>query len=178
MSRSAPASIPDVRSGRTSRLLLASLLLLAVVRLGSLGLYPLMDMTEARYADIARRMAQSGDWVTLSLDDMRTFWGKPALSFWATAASLQLFGVNAWAARLPHYLMGVAVAAIAWQHAAVRSRRLAWHAVALLAGSGRLRTMPDRRRDRSCCNARTLTVARSKWCDELMTNHQRTSSPT
>ena len=70
--------LPD----RTSRLLLAALALLALARLASLAFYPLMDMTEARYADIARRMAESGDWVTLWLDDMRPFWGKPALSFW------------------------------------------------------------------------------------------------
>ena len=133
-----PSVFPDEtgrQSSRTSRLLLAALLLLALVRLGSLAWYPLMDMTEARYADIARRMAQSGDWVTLWLDDTRPFWGKPALSFWATAAGLKLFGVSAWAARLPHYLMGVGVAAVVWQHADTQSRRAAWHAVALLAGS-------------------------------------------
>ena len=120
---------------RTSRLLLAALLLLALARLLSLAFYPLMDMTEARYADIARRMAESGDWVSLSLDQMRTFWGKPALSFWATAAGLKLFGVNAWAARFPHYLMGIGVAALVWCHGAEHGRRLGWHAVALLAGS-------------------------------------------
>jgi 4-amino-4-deoxy-L-arabinose transferase-like glycosyltransferase len=126
---------PDRPIDRTSRLLLAALLLLALARLASLAFYPLMDMTEARYADIARRMAQSGDWVTLSLDDMRTFWGKPALSFWATAAGIKLFGVNAWAARVPHFLMGLGVAALVWVQAGEQSRRLAWHAVALLAGS-------------------------------------------
>ena len=125
----------ELPTHRTSRLLLAALLLLALARLASLAFYPLMDMTEARYADIGRRMAESGDWVTLSLDDMRTFWGKPALSFWATAAGLKLFGVNAWAARFPHFLMGIGVAALVWWHAAGQSRRLAWHAVALLAGS-------------------------------------------
>lgn len=126
---------PELPTDRTSRLLLASLLLLALTRLVSLAFYPLMDMTEARYADIARRMAESGDWVTLSLADMRTFWGKPALSFWATAAGLKLFGVNAWGARFPHYLMGLAVAALVWFHGREQSRRSAWHAVALLAGS-------------------------------------------
>lgn len=126
-----PASPTD----RASPLLLAALLLLALARLASLAGYPLMDMTEARYADIARRMADSGDWVTLSLDDMRTFWGKPALSFWATAAGLKLFGVNAWAARFPHFLLGVAVAGLVWWHGREQSRRLAWHAGALLAGS-------------------------------------------
>jgi 4-amino-4-deoxy-L-arabinose transferase-like glycosyltransferase len=128
-------SPPDRPIDRTSRLLLAALLLLALARLVSLAFYPLMDMTEARYADIARRMAQSGDWVTLALDDMRTFWGKPALSFWATAAGIKLFGVNAWAARAPHFLLGLGVAALVWWQARGQSARLAWHAVALLAGS-------------------------------------------
>ena len=130
-----PTMPPEPPIDRTSRLLLAALLLLAVARLVSLAFYPLMDMTEARYADIARRMVASGDWITLSLDEMRTFWGKPALSFWATAAGLKLFGVNAWAARVPHFLMGLAVAATVWLHASGQARRLAWHAVALLAGS-------------------------------------------
>jgi 4-amino-4-deoxy-L-arabinose transferase-like glycosyltransferase len=125
----------ELSTDRTSRLLLAALLLLALARLLSLAFYPLMDMTESRYADIARRMAASGDWITLSLDEMRTFWGKPALSFWATAAGLKLFGVSAWAARVPHFLMGLGVAALVWRHGREQSRRLAWHAVALLAGS-------------------------------------------
>ena len=126
---------PTLSSDRTSRLLLAALGLLALARLLSLAWYPLMDMTEARYADIARRMAHNGDWITLWLDDMRPFWGKPALSFWSTAIGLKLFGVNAWGARLPHYLMGGCVAALVWWQGRGYSRRLAWHAVALLAGS-------------------------------------------
>ena len=126
---------PEPSTDRTSRLLLAALLLLGLTRLASLAFYPLMDMTEARYADIARRMAESGDWVTLTLVDTRAFWGKPALSFWATAAGIKLFGVNAWAARMPHFLMGLGVAAVVWAHAREQSRRLAWQAVALLAGS-------------------------------------------
>ena len=125
----------DPAIDRTSRLLLAALLLLGLTRLASLAFYPLMDMTEARYADIARRMAESGDWVTLTLVDTRAFWGKPALSFWATAVGIKLFGVNAWAARMPHFLLGLGVAAVVWSHARDQSRRLAWQAVALLAGS-------------------------------------------
>ena len=36
----------------------------AIARLVSLGFYPVMDKTEARYAEIARKMAELGDWVT------------------------------------------------------------------------------------------------------------------
>ncbi len=126
---------PELERDRTSRLLLVAICLLALARLASFAFYPLMDMTEARYADIARRMAQSGDWVTPWLDDMRPFWSKPALSFWATAIGLKLLGVNAMGARLPHYLMGIGVVALVWLQGRDQSRRLAWHAVALLAGS-------------------------------------------
>ncbi|MFC5499167.1 ArnT family glycosyltransferase [Caenimonas terrae] len=127
--------LPDRPIDRTSRLLLAALLLLGLTRLLSLAFYPLMDMTEARYADIARRMAASGDWVTPTLVDLRAFWGKPALSFWATASGIKLFGATAWAARMPHFLMGVGVAVLVWFHGREHSSRLAWQAVALLAGS-------------------------------------------
>ena len=40
-----------------------ALALLLGLRLASLGLYPLMDNTEARYADIAQVMFARGDWI-------------------------------------------------------------------------------------------------------------------
>jgi 4-amino-4-deoxy-L-arabinose transferase-like glycosyltransferase len=108
---------------------------LLLVRLGSLALYPLMDNTEARYADIARRMLVSGDWVTLWFSDSQPFWGKPPLSIWVTALSFKVFGVNEFAARLPHLMIGVAVAGLVWWHARRISSRAAWHATAWLGAS-------------------------------------------
>lgn len=104
-------------------------------RLVSLGLYPLMDNTEARYAEIARVMAASGDWITPWFDTGVPFWGKPPLSFWTTAASFKLFGVNEFAARLPHLLAALAVGWLVWGWAAQRARQEALTAIALLAGS-------------------------------------------
>ncbi len=120
------------RAGRALLLVIAAL---ALTRLLSLPWYPLMDTTEARYADIARRMLAQGDWVTPWFGDGVPFWGKPPLSFWATELGFTVFGVNEWGARLPHYLLGVAVAALTWLLARTVSQRAAWHAVALLAGS-------------------------------------------
>jgi len=120
---------------RAGRLLLWAIAALALARLLSLPGYPLMDTTEARYADIARRMLAQGDWVTPWFGDSVPFWGKPPLSFWATELGFSVFGVNEWGARLPHYLLGVAVAALTWSMARTVSQRAAWHAVALLAGS-------------------------------------------
>ena len=50
------------------------LVLLVLLRLGSLAAYPLMDTTEGRYGEIARRMAALGDWVTLWFADGVPYW--------------------------------------------------------------------------------------------------------
>jgi len=92
------------------RLIVAVLLF----RLITLGLYPLTDPTEGRYAEIGRLMIQLQDWITPRLSETVPFWGKPPLTFWATASSLYVFGENEFAARLPHFLMGVAVIWVLW----------------------------------------------------------------
>lgn len=118
-----------------SPLLLSVIAAALLLRLLTLGLYPLMDTTEARYAEIARKMVELGDWITPWFDYGVPFWGKPPLSFWLTATSFKLFGASEFAARLPHWASGVAVAALVWGLAARRSRREATYAVALLVGS-------------------------------------------
>lgn len=110
------------------------LAILLGLRLVSLGFYPLMDNTEARYAEISRVMFSLGDWITPWYDTNVPFWGKPPLSFWTTAVSFSLFGVNEFAARLPHYLAALGVGWLVWGWAIQRSQQEALAAVALLAG--------------------------------------------
>jgi 4-amino-4-deoxy-L-arabinose transferase-like glycosyltransferase len=100
-----------------------------------LMVFPLLDPSESRYAEIARQMLATGDWVTPWLAPGQPFWGKPPLSFWATAASLKLFGVGEAAARLPHFVGGCLIAWLVWDWQAQRSKHEAACAVALLAGS-------------------------------------------
>ncbi len=76
------------------------------VRLATLGAYPLMDSTESRYAEIARKMLETGDWLMPQFDYGVPFWGKPPLSTWLSAASMAIFGVNEFAARLPSLAAG------------------------------------------------------------------------
>lgn len=97
---------PAARADWTGRCLLAVLLIAAIVRLLLLGAFPLTDATEARYGEIAREMLATGNWITPQLDPGTPFWAKPPLSMWLTALSLKLFGVTAFAARLPHLLLG------------------------------------------------------------------------
>jgi 4-amino-4-deoxy-L-arabinose transferase-like glycosyltransferase len=114
--------------------LLALVFVVALVRLAMLGTYPLMDTTEARYGDIGRMMAQSGDWITPWFRPGIPFWGKPPLSFWCTALSFKLFGVNEFTARLPHWILGVLGGWLVWDLAARRSIREAVISVSLLTG--------------------------------------------
>jgi 4-amino-4-deoxy-L-arabinose transferase-like glycosyltransferase len=125
---------PSARLSPELRLLLWFVAIAALVRLATLGMYPLMDQTEARYAEIARRMAELGDWVTPWLDDGVPFWGKPPLSFWMTAASFKVFGVGEFAARLPHWLCAIAIAALVGSWGA-RPQRESIYSVVLLSAS-------------------------------------------
>jgi 4-amino-4-deoxy-L-arabinose transferase-like glycosyltransferase len=70
---------------------------------------PLTDRTEGRYAEIARKMVETGDWVTLYHDYGIPFWGKPPLSTWLSATGMSFFGTNAFAARLPIILVAMVV---------------------------------------------------------------------
>lgn len=82
------------------------------LRLATLGAYPLLDPTESRYAEIGRKMLETGNWVTPFIEYTIPFWAKPPLSFWATAFSYSLFGVNSFAARAPSFLFMLATAGL------------------------------------------------------------------
>ena len=68
-----------------------------------IGGRPLMAPDETRYAEIAREMIESGDWVSPKLNGVRYF-EKPPMGYWLWAASMKLFGENAFALRLPGML--------------------------------------------------------------------------
>ncbi|WP_426217113.1 ArnT family glycosyltransferase [Pseudomonas sp. DWRC2-2] len=105
------------------RLLWGILMTVLLVRLVTLGLYPLMDTSEARYAEIARKMLVSNDWITPMFDHGVPFWGKPPLSFWLQALSMQVFGINEFASRFSSWLMHVA-SCLLIVHFASRERSL------------------------------------------------------
>ncbi|MDS1140865.1 glycosyltransferase family 39 protein [Pusillimonas sp. SM2304] len=84
-----------------ARRALWAVLLLPLV---SMMVVPFYDTSEPRYAEIARIMAQSGDWITPWFEPGLPFWGKPPLSFWAQALSMKLFGYTEFGARLPSWI--------------------------------------------------------------------------
>ncbi|MCP5162927.1 MAG: glycosyltransferase family 39 protein [Hahellaceae bacterium] len=103
---------------------------LLVIRFVSMAWVPLADTTEPRYAEIARLMLVTNDWITPWFEPGVPFWGKPPLSFWAQALSFKLFGVSEFSARLPSWLATLGTAWLLWQMAmAVSLRRVAKNAV-------------------------------------------------
>lgn len=100
---------------KRGRLLAGVLLVVVLARLASLALYPLTDTTEARYGEIARKMLETGNWITPQWDYGVPFWGKPPLSFWASAASMAVFGANEFGARVATLVAALATAALFWR---------------------------------------------------------------
>ena len=72
-------------------------------------LRPLAIPDEGRYVGVAWEMLRSGDWLVPKLDGL-PFFHKPPLFYWITAASMQVFGPGAGAARVAALLGSVAAA--------------------------------------------------------------------
>src|SRR4051812_22557481 len=102
----------------------------AIVWFTALGFRTLVKPDEGRYAEIAREMAASGDWVTPRLNGIKYF-EKPPLQYWTTAAAFAAVGERDWAARLWPGLTGFCGVLLAWYAA----RRFYGGTAALLAAA-------------------------------------------
>jgi 4-amino-4-deoxy-L-arabinose transferase-like glycosyltransferase len=71
----------------------------AAVLLWTLGVRTLVPSDEGRYAEMAREMAASGDWITTRLNGIKYF-EKPPLQTWMNALTFSVFGLGDWQARL------------------------------------------------------------------------------
>lgn len=94
------------------------LLVLAAVLLSrfvGMALFPFVDTTEPRYAEMARIMAETGDWITPWFEPGVPFWGKPPLAFWMQAMSIRVFGLSELSARLPAWLATLALIWLTWR---------------------------------------------------------------
>ena len=78
-----------------------------------LGRLPLLGPDEPRYAQVAREMFLTGDFVTPTLGG-HTWFEKPALLYWLIAASFKVFGVSEWAARLGPAICGLLTILAVW----------------------------------------------------------------
>ncbi len=67
---------------------------------GRRGLY---ETTEGRYAEAAREMVETGNYLIPTLD-YKPHWTKPPFAYWGIAAGIILFGQNEWGVRFSNSL--------------------------------------------------------------------------
>ncbi|HLI76897.1 MAG TPA: glycosyltransferase family 39 protein, partial [Acidobacteriaceae bacterium] len=115
-----PRRAPDTTSAhlRLGPSAALAALLAALVLLVGLGHRPLTDWDEGIYAEIAREMLAAHTLHGFLIPHWNThlWFEKPPLAMWLTGASLHLFGLDAFAARLPSALAGIAIVTVlhAW----------------------------------------------------------------
>jgi 4-amino-4-deoxy-L-arabinose transferase-like glycosyltransferase len=78
----------------------------ALLLLPFLGAVNLFDSDETNYAESAREMIITGDYLTVQID-YEPFPEKPPLFFWLQVLSMKLFGINEFAARFPNLICGI-----------------------------------------------------------------------
>src|SRR5690606_32149521 len=116
--------------GSVRGLTLPLVLLAALTFLVGLGRGAITDSDEAFYAEAAREMVASGDWITPTFNGEPRF-QKPILYYWLTAGTYLVTGPTESAARLWAALSGVGLVLVT----AACARRWFDEGTALLAGA-------------------------------------------
>lgn len=75
----------------------------------NLGSFSLLDETEPLFAEAARQMLVTGDWITPYFNEATRF-DKPPLIYWLMAIAYRCIGVNEWAVRFPSALAATLLA--------------------------------------------------------------------
>ncbi|MFX5660510.1 glycosyltransferase family 39 protein, partial [Acinetobacter baumannii] len=90
---------------------------------------------EGRYAEMAREMVATQDWITTRLNGIKYF-EKPPLQTWMNAITFELFGLGEWQARLWTGLCGLlGIGLAAYTGTRVFSGRVGFYAALVLASS-------------------------------------------
>ncbi len=71
-----------------------------------LGQVHLFDWDEINFAESAREMIATGDYLRVRIN-YEPFWEKPPLFIWLQVLSMKVLGINEYAARLPNALTGI-----------------------------------------------------------------------
>ncbi len=98
---------------RNKKLLWSLLAVFIIVMLWALNARTLVPPDEGRYAEMAREMFASGDWITTRLNGIKYF-EKPPLQTWMNALTFAVFGLGDWQARLWTGLNGIFGVVLTW----------------------------------------------------------------
>ncbi len=130
-----PATAMPDSSPVRARLVAILVLVFSVVWFCNLGYRSLARSDEGRYAEIAREMSVTGDWITPRLNGIKYF-EKPPLQYWMTATAFRAFGEHEWTARLWAALTGFAgVLLVGFVGAKLFGRPAGFYSAMVLASS-------------------------------------------
>ncbi|HEY0268399.1 MAG TPA: glycosyltransferase family 39 protein, partial [Methyloradius sp.] len=100
-----------------------------------LGARVLVPSDEGRYAEMAREMFTTHDWITTRLNGIKYF-EKPPLQTWMNALSFELFGLGEWQARLWTGITALfGIGLVSYTGRRVFSPRVGFYAPLVLASS-------------------------------------------
>jgi 4-amino-4-deoxy-L-arabinose transferase-like glycosyltransferase len=103
--------------------------------LPAIGSVYLFDWDEINFAEAAREMVVSGDWLNVTIN-FEPFWEKPPLFIWLQAISFSFLGISEFAARLPNVIIGFFTLLVLYRATELRySGKAALTAVLLYLGS-------------------------------------------
>jgi hypothetical protein len=103
--------------------------------LPAIGSVHLFDWDEINFAEAAREMVVSGDWLNVTIN-FEPFWEKPPLFIWLQAISFSFLGISEFAARLPNVIIGFFTLLVLYRATELRySGKAALTAVLLYLGS-------------------------------------------
>jgi 4-amino-4-deoxy-L-arabinose transferase-like glycosyltransferase len=111
------------------------LLVSAFLFFHSLGKVHLFDWDEINFAESAREMIETGNYMQVQIN-YEPFWEKPPLFFWMQVAAMKLFGVNEFAARLPNAVCGIVTLLVLFAAGRrLHNEKFAWLWVLIYAGT-------------------------------------------
>jgi 4-amino-4-deoxy-L-arabinose transferase-like glycosyltransferase len=94
-------------SGRSLQLQFLIAIIAALLFIPFSGGVHLFDWDEINFAECAREMIVSHNYLNVQID-FHPFWEKPPLFIWMQVLSMKAFGINEFAARFPNALCGIA----------------------------------------------------------------------
>jgi hypothetical protein len=118
------------------------ILLEAIIAIGAFFLFApflggvhLFDWDEINFAESAREMILTRDFLTVQID-FQPFWEKPPLFIWMQVLSMKLFGINEFAARFPNVICGMLTLAVVFRTGRrIIDAEFAWIWVLAMIGS-------------------------------------------
>ena len=95
---------------KNKNILFLGLAVLLVMHVIGFSIMPLPDPSEARYAVIAKHMAESGNYIMPMIwikGELIPFMSKPPFAFWIMTGAINFFGANELAVRFPTFIAGL-----------------------------------------------------------------------